>query len=131
MSTFTDEDETLIQKFIGLQISNNTIPKVLVPDGVASSIAWDLCMMARIVANKSVMVGPFSTAMIQAWGADPGTLFEGVARNCYVIEFKNEEDMCKAITRGPWTFRRDLVATKKVNLHLDLHPNYIDQASLC
>lgn len=131
MSTFTDEDETLIQKFIGLQISNNTTPKVLIPYGVASSIAWDLCMMAKIVTNKSVMDGPFSTVMIQAWGTDPGTLFEGVARNSYLIEFKNEKDMCKAITGGPWTFRGDLVATKKVNSHLDLHPNYIDQTSLC
>lgn len=87
-------------------------------------------MMARIVSDKSVMDGPFSTAILQAWGADPGTVFEGIARNCFLIEFKNVEDMTKAMSGGPWTYRGDLVATKKVNSHLDLHPKFIDRVSV-
>lgn len=126
----TEEDEALIQRFIGLQTNEVRRPRVIIPTSASSNITWDLCIMAKVISDRSVLDAPFSAAMLLAWGADPATHFQSIAKNCFLVEFKNEEDLTRAQAGGPWSFRGDLVATKKVASHLDLNPDLITHASL-
>lgn len=130
MSTITLEDEALIQKFVGLQTEENKPLKIVVPTTAASNTNWERCILAKVISNKSMLDAPFSAAMLQAWGADPETIFRSVGKNSYLIEFQNKEDMYMAELNGPWTFRGDLVATCMVNCHQDLQSVRMEHANL-
>lgn len=130
MSTITPEDEALIQKFVGLQTEENKPLKIAVPTTAASNTNWERCILAKVISNKSMLDAPFSAAMLQAWGADPETIFRSVGKNSYLIEFQNKEDMYMAELNGPWTFRGDLVATCMVNCHQDLQSVRMEHANL-
>lgn len=130
MENFSAEDELLIQKFIGLTTEDGEGQSTQIPHSATSSTAWDMCLLARVVSDKTVVDAHFTDAMLKAWGADPNTVIRQVARNSYLIEFCTEDDLHKANHAGPWTFRGDLVATKRVSSHLDINPDSIEFASL-
>lgn len=130
MANFTDDDEALIQKFIGLQTQELTAPIAIVPHNATSSTNWEECLLLKVVTDRRVIDTHFADAMLTAWGADPDTKFRQVAQNCFLVEFCSEEDRYKASLKGPWTFRGDLVATRKVSSFLDLNPNHISLANI-
>lgn len=125
MTSFTDEDEALIQKFVGLHTGECSAPPVALPSSASASTAWDLALLVKVVSDRTVLDDPFASAMRIAWAADPTTIFKPVAKNCFLIEFSNHQDLQRAQLNGPWTFRGDVVATKRVTSHLDLSPSHI------
>lgn len=130
MAGITLEDEALIQKFIGLQTDDQLNPIFQLPKQATTATNWNLSILAKIVTTRTVQDAPFSSAMITAWRADPATVLRPIGRNCYHIEFTNDEDAEVAIRGGPWTFRGDLVAIRKANSQADLNPNHINRAEL-
>lgn len=68
--------------------------------------------------------------MIRAWKADPATSFKPMGKNTFLVEFDNEKDLETALLRGPWTFRGDLVAIKKVNSNISLNPDALTTSEL-
>lgn len=69
-------------------------------------------------------------AMLKAWGADPRTGVQSVAKNCFLVQFYDPLDMETALTTGPWTFRGDLVAFHSVTSHEELQPSTVRFAQL-
>lgn len=129
MAGFSEDDERLIAKFVGLCTKEKT-SVVKVPIQATSSNAWDLSLLAKVVTDRTVLDLPFHSNMIKAWAVDPATTFRPVTKNCYLVEFTNTDDLYRASLGGPWTYRGDLVATRKVSSHADLNPNHISSSNM-
>lgn len=127
---FTDADEALISKFIGLQTGENAAPKLKVPQSATTSTSWDLSLLLRVITDKTVLDGPFSSTMMLAWDVDPETIIRPVTKNLYLAEFTSEADLYKVSLGGPWTYRGDLVAHRRVFSHADLKASHIGFAHL-
>lgn len=130
MASLTKADEELIQRFIGLSTKDEDSVAIAVPDSAVTSTDWSLCLLARVITNRTVLDQPFYKTMMRAWGADSTTKVKAVNRNCYLIEFSNEVDMQQALLSGPWVYRRDLVALKQVNSYADLRPSFIEHTDV-
>lgn len=130
MSDFTKEDEELIQHFIGLQTEDTQGEAMIVPVSTTNTCDWGMCLLARVVSNRTAMDSPFQMAMKNAWNAHSDTLIRPVAKNCFLIKFCDAKDRLTALTRGPWTFRGDLVAVSQVASQLDLIPSHVRYATL-
>lgn len=124
-ATFSEEDELLISKFIGLHTGDATTTKILVPTSATTSTSWDLCLLLKVVTDRSVMDLPFMGAMTQAWEVDPNTIIRPVSKNCYLAEFTSTRDLYKVSLGGPWTYRGDVVASSRVASQADLKPGHI------
>lgn len=130
MADMTPEDEAFIQRFVGLNTVDKGDKPVKVPSAAATSTDWSMAVLVRIVTDRTVMDNPFSVAMSTAWNADPNTLFRPVSRNCYLVECTNMGDVDKVLLGGPWTFRGDLVAARKVSSHSDLRIESIEHGQV-
>lgn len=131
MADFSKEDEELIQRFIGLQTSDTHSLPIALPASATSSCDWSLCLLEKVISNRTALESHFQMAMKNAWDAQPGTEFSSVAKNCFLIQFCDENDRITALSGGPWTFRGDLVAFAQVTSQLDLTPSHIGHANLC
>lgn len=100
MSQLTEEEQALIQKFIGLSAAESQSPPVNIQVLATSNIDWSKCILAMVITDYLVQDLPFTSAMLSAWGADPMTSFKPIAKNCYFIEFINEEDLDRALMGG-------------------------------
>lgn len=129
MTELNEEEQALIQKFIGLQTEESLAPTVTLSQEVTTNTNWEACLLARIVTERTTLEAPFIKAMMQAWDAHPATTFRPVARNCYLIEFHSEKDRLMA-RRGTWTYRGDLVALQQVHSQSDVHMGHISHAPL-
>lgn len=125
MANFTDEDEALIQKFIGLQTEEEGGPVATIPLNATTSTSWENCLLVKVISDRTVFQAQFTVAMLAAWDADPNMMVRPVARNCFLIEFGNKRDVQTASIGGPWTFRGDLVATRQVASYSDLKPETV------
>lgn len=130
MDSLSHEDELLIQKFIGLHTGENRGPVVQLPESAASSNNWECTVIAKVITNRLVQDAAFTTNMVKAWNTDPSTTFRPLGDSAFLIEFASEKDMQHAWWGGPWTFRGDLVALKKVNSHLSIDPQLITTAQV-
>lgn len=130
MADFTKEDEELIAKFIGLHTEEKNGKALSMPAASTSLVDWSLCLLARVVSDKTALEDPFQRAMRNAWSADPDTIFSTVAKNCFLIQFPTPEGLANAISKGPWTFRGDLVALNRVSSQLDLAPVHVRFSAL-
>lgn len=114
MEAFTREDELFIQKFSGLQTEESQGALVTLPDQAVSTTNWACTFIAKIITDRSVIDGPFIKMMQRAWNTDPSTVFRPLGKNAYLIELPNVKEMEYVFLRGPWMYRGDLVAIKKV-----------------
>lgn len=73
MDNFQDKDEALIQHFIGLQTSDELCPVVKTSQKDSSSTNWDLCLLSKVISDRTILEGPFTSAMLTTWGANPVT----------------------------------------------------------
>lgn len=101
MAEFTPDDEAFIQRFIGLDTSDNPHPIVKVPSEAATSTDWSRAILVKVVTDRTVLDNPFSEAMSRAWDAHPNTVFRSVSRNCFLVEFYRVSDMDTALLAGP------------------------------
>lgn len=129
-ANLTEEDEALITKFVGLQTGDGLVNKVQVPQSATTSTAWELALLLKVVTDRTVLDIPFTNTMRQAWGTDPNTLIRPISKNLYLAEFISEEELLKVSLGGPWTYRGDLVAHRRVTTHSDLQPKHIDFATI-
>lgn len=130
MASITEEDEALIQRFIGLHTNDSSSPALKMPSGATSSTDWSRCLLSRIISNRVAIESQFQQAMMKAWDADPNTSFKSVAKNTFLLEFTDLLDLQTALNGGPWTFKGDLVAFKLVKSHEEFKPSEIKEASL-
>ncbi|XP_078163497.1 uncharacterized protein LOC144558529 [Carex rostrata] len=130
MTSFTEDEEAFIQQFIGLSTLDGASEIVAVPKKATSSTNWALCLLARIVTDRTVLDGPFAKSMVYAWGVDPATSIRKVEKNCYLIEFNDVDDLNSALLGGPWTYRGDLVALRQVTADLDLKASLVESAAI-
>lgn len=130
MANLSQEDEVLIRQFVGLHTNELHAPKVHIPSHATTSTAWELCLLARVITDRTTMDQAFSSLMLRAWKVDPYTIIRPVSRNCYLIEFVTEEEKRRVSLEGPWTFKGDLVATRHVSSHADLKPEHIAFATV-
>lgn len=130
MSAFTEAEEAFIQKFVGLSTEEADEVIVRIPQKATSSTNWELCLLARIITDKTVLDGPFESSMINAWKVDPATSMRQVSKNCYLFEFNSVEDLNSALLGGVWTYRGDLVALGQVRSDEDLNPALIETAAV-
>lgn len=130
MTSITEEDEALIQRFIGLHTEDSQGPSLRVPNSATSSTDWSRCLLSRVVSDRTAIESQFQVAMMKAWDADPKTVFRSVTKNAFLIEFHDPIDLQTAIHQGPWTFKGELVALKMVSSHADVKPSEITQAAL-
>lgn len=118
MASFNEDDEALIQRFVGLSTNEMMGPKVTVPQHATPSTDWELCLLARIISDHTTLDSSFQSTMIKAWNADPNTHFKPVMRNCYAVEFTNEEDLQLVMMggRGPsveiWWLSKELLSPR-------------------
>lgn len=89
-----------------------------------------MCLLARVITDRTVHDGSFISAMLSVWRVDPGTVIRPIARNCYLVEFSEVEDKKRIQLGATWSFRGDIVALKSVKSQKDLAPNHIDSAAL-
>lgn len=127
---FTEEDKALISKFVGLQTGEGSENKVQVPLCATTSTAWEVALLLKVVTDRTVLDNPFMNTMRQAWGTDPNTLIRPISKNLYLAEFISQEELLKVSLGGPWTYRGDLVAHRRVATHSDLQPKHIGFANL-
>lgn len=129
MAGLSPDDEALIQKFIGLHTGSGQL-SITLSSHAASATEWDLCLLAKVVTERTVLDQPFATYMPRLWNVDPTTSIRPVSKNCYLLEFKNRQDMLKVQLEGPWAYRGDIIATRPVASHEDLSPDLITQADV-
>lgn len=89
------EDEALISKFIGLNTTDASLPKLKLPDRAASSTNWARCMLLRIITDRVVVDEQLGKMMMKAWATHRDTVIKPVDKNCYLMEFVEDEDMLK------------------------------------
>lgn len=130
MANITPEDEALIQRFVGLTTAEEALTPVNLPLSAATSTNWEYTLLVRIISDRTVMDNQFISNMLIAWKVHPDTIFRPVMRNLYLIEFVNQEDLYSVSLGGPWTYRGDLVAPRRVSSQADLHPSHIVLANL-
>lgn len=130
MDQLSKEDQALIEKFVGLSTEEDHTPSVTIPAQGTTSTNWSTCILAKVITDRIVHDGSFAAAMITAWGADPGTAFRAIKRNCYFVEFTNEQDMDRALMGGLWTYRGDAVATMQVLSHADINPELVGKVEI-
>lgn len=130
MSSLSQEDEALIQRFIGLRTDEPPPITVRLPQSAATSTDWESTLLVKVITDRTVMDNQFVSNMLIAWRIDPSTTFRPVMRNLYLVEFNSQEDLFSVSLGGPWTYRGDLVAFRKVSSHSDLHPAHIGFAKL-
>lgn len=129
MADMSSDDEALIQKFLNLNTSEHQ-SSIVVPQHAASSTKWETCLLAKVVSDKTVIDSFFSQQMLRAWKVHPATKISPVARNCFLLDFVEEEDKHRVLFEGPWTFRGDLVAIRQVKSQADLSLNHIKLAEV-
>lgn len=130
MDDLTLEDEQLIQKFIGLNTDEHFGPIVNLPEEVTSSTDWSCTIIAKVITNRPVQDSAFQTNMVKAWNINPATRFCSLGNNAFQVEFLSEIDTTNALVGGLWTFRGDLVATRKAASPLTSNPDLITTAEL-
>lgn len=101
MAAFNDSDEEFVQKFVGLSTNEKVGPIISIARSGTTSTDWGMCLLARVVYDRTTMDKSFQSAMVKAWKADPNTLFRQVMRNCYLVQFMNDEDKQLASQGGP------------------------------
>lgn len=130
MAGLTEEDEALIQHFIGLHTEDSQGPAIRVPLGATTNTDWSLCLLSRVISDRTAIESQLQMAMMKAWDADPKTKVSSVAKNTFLFEFADPPDLQRALHGGPWTFKGDLVAFRTVKSHEELHSPDFKRAQL-
>lgn len=130
MANISQEDEALIQRFVGLSTGDSPTTLIKLPQSAVTSTDWECSLLVKIVTDRTVIDNTFASNMLIAWKVDPTTVFRPVMRNLYLVEFISQQDMYAVTLGGPWSYRGDLVAFRKVTSQADLHPEHIGFANL-
>lgn len=130
MTSLTEEDEALIQRFIGLHTDEKKGSTLKVPSCATTNTDWSMCLLSRVISDRTAIEGQFQIDMMKAWDADPRTSIRSVAKNSFLIEFYDPVDLQTASQRGPWTFKGDLVALKTVSSNEDINPAEVRHAQI-
>lgn len=130
MARLIAEDEALIQRFIGLHTGDSSGSSLTVPTGATTTIDWKLSLLAKVISDRTAIESQFQVAMMKAWNADPNTVVSSISKNCFLIQFQDQQDLNTAQFGGPWTFKGDLVAFKPVSSHKELKQGEVRYAHL-
>lgn len=87
MAGLTPEDEALIQRFVGLSTGESSGNKVVLPQVATTSTSWDLSLLLKVISDRSVLDGPFTFNMQQAWDVDSATIIRPISKNLFLAEF--------------------------------------------
>lgn len=90
MSSLTPADELLIQRFIKLSIGESSQAVIQVPSHAAAATDWDLCIMAKVVMDRSILDENFIQIMLRVWSTGQRTKIKPIAKHCFLIEVENE-----------------------------------------
>lgn len=87
---------------------------VELPPSMVRTRDWAMCVLARVVTDKSVIEVNFQKIMLKAWEVDPETEITMVAKNIFLIHFVIENDLLHVLHRGLWNYREDAIATRRI-----------------
>lgn len=88
---------------------------------------WYACAMARVVSDRTVQEGGFISTMMKAWGSHSTTEITSLARNVFLIQFVNPQELTRVTARGLWTYRADAVVLRRVYGPSDLVNPTVDK----
>ncbi|KAF3330557.1 hypothetical protein FCM35_KLT03911 [Carex littledalei] len=108
------DDEEFIAQFANLSAGSSPQLPISLADSEAQTRDCNICAMARVVSDRSVMEGGFTQTMMKAWGSHYNTEITTVARNIFLIQFVNAHELSRVMSRGIWTYRGDAVALRRV-----------------
>ena len=74
---------------------------------------FSLCMVGKILSNKIVNKEAFMRVIGKIWRVDEGMDIESVKGNMFSFYFKDEDDLNRVLSGGPWSFDDALIAMEK------------------
>lgn len=123
-------DEQFVEQFAALSSGGESSQPIRLPQVGLANRQWNLCALLRVATDKSVIDHHFASTMMKAWGVDPATDISILARNMFLAQFTNREDLEKVMQRGIWTYRTDAVFPKRVRGSSDLEQPAVEVAEV-
>ncbi|TXG63514.1 hypothetical protein EZV62_010508 [Acer yangbiense] len=74
----------------------------------------ELCLVGKLLSTKYVNRDAFRAVMPKIWRAQ-GLEIEVVQDNTVLFYFHNQEDRCRVLAGGPWSFDNSLLVMEKLN----------------
>ena len=124
------DDEQFLAQFANLTAGSvSDEPIILQPRGLVDK-DWSLCLLVKIIGDRGVMDSTFISTMRRAWTVSPATDFTNLARNVFLVQFANEQELSRTMSRGIWSYRGDVVALRRINGPEDLVDPKIEEAEV-
>lgn len=104
--------------------------RINVPLHITATRDWSLSCLARVITDRPVFDGNFTTTMMTNWEAHPATRISPIAQRTYLIDFACPREMQRILRKEPWHYRGDIVSMRKVNEPSQLTPTFVNHVSL-
>lgn len=123
-------DEQFLAQFAALSSDEGSSQAFHLPQSGVATREWGLCLLARIITDKTIIDHQFTGTMMKAWGVDPATDISILTRNVFLAQFTNRDDLERVLQRGIWTYRSDSVILKRVQGQNDLEDPKVEEAEV-
>lgn len=125
------EDEALIWKFAGLHTGQQEAETVVsIPLQATTVRNWKLCLVAKVLTDRSVFEAQFERSMRRLWGLYPATTFQMIERGFYLVECTTKAETERMLYEGPWNYRQDLVLIAACTSSKQLNDSKLKEAEV-
>lgn len=124
-------DDEFIARFAALSSGQTGANPVVISQSGLNSRNWTLTAMVRIVTDKQIIENSFATNMRRIWAAHPDTEISPLAKNVFLVQFQNKNDIQHVMRREIWLYRSEAVIARRVSGSADLANTTIAEMEVC
>lgn len=113
--TMDRNDEEFLARFAKLSAEAGPSEPFNISEEETHARDWSSCALARVVSDRTVQEAGFISTMMKAWGTHSNTQITALARNIFLVQFANPNELTRVAARGLWTYRADAVVLRRVH----------------
>lgn len=118
------------QRMESLQIEDEENEAFVLEGDVDEGVnKYDLCLIGRLLTEKSVNVRTMKSKLADVWRPSMGLSVKELDQGLFLFQFYRKEDMQWVLRGGPWSFDNAMVALDKVEAGqnpVDVKPCFIN-----